>query len=404
MDLRKELDLDDKYSATRKKIKNMKNELGKKNWSIVAKIAVIVIPIVIFYILNASLAGVFEVQKAIDKTVVLPEASIIDLKIDESLDPDTDGLTNKEEVEKGTNPFNRDTDGDGVTDDGEISLGLNPQEADKDILIDAYKGLNGAKYDIPVNFNGFVIRANNLKSRAYLTAIADGLPNDMPINTINVSGKIEGEGYYERKDGLFEKSNSGESNGQIRIISDNRPDNIKKTTSIDTVTLKAFGSNVSIDNPLLGGLLKLLLPKHGVIAAFDSLNYLPNALAINNLFNASNLDFANETIENLQDNRINLLHVDTSYRDRLMQRLRAGEIVPVSIISQNNEYLLFITGCFNNGNFMAVDAKTRKEVGEMVIKKTAKPMTDGKSLVQMETLTFEIGELGSEKGDRLIFL
>lgn len=48
------------------------------------------------------------------------------------LDSDGDGLTDEEERQLGTNPFNPDTDGDGISDGDEVRLGLNPLRADTD--------------------------------------------------------------------------------------------------------------------------------------------------------------------------------------------------------------------------------------------------------------------------------
>lgn len=45
---------------------------------------------------------------------------------DPSADPDNDGLTNFEESQYGTDPFNRDTDGDGISDGSEVSQGTDP--------------------------------------------------------------------------------------------------------------------------------------------------------------------------------------------------------------------------------------------------------------------------------------
>jgi len=58
--------------------------------------------------------------------------------IDASADPDSDGLTNLQEFQLGTNPHNWDTDGDLLPDGWEVQYGLNPLDA---------TGLNGADGD-----------------------------------------------------------------------------------------------------------------------------------------------------------------------------------------------------------------------------------------------------------------
>ena len=47
-------------------------------------------------------------------------------------DPDSDGLTNDEEAELGTNPEVADSDGDGVSDGNEVRTGTDPLSADSD--------------------------------------------------------------------------------------------------------------------------------------------------------------------------------------------------------------------------------------------------------------------------------
>lgn len=395
-DLRKQLDLDDKYFSTRKKIKRLRNNIKKKNWSVPFKIIVIAIPVIVIIIINMALGGLFEYSVPKNETVNMPAGKKVEVKLENNSDPDTDGITTKEEIDLGTNPFNRDTDGDGVTDDGELNLGLNPLEYNRDILIDAYQGINGNKYDLPVNYNNFVIRADSIKSRAYLTAISDTLPDGMTINKFNVSGTVEGNGYVLRKDGFFEKTSKAKSKDKVFI---------KTGEAEEITTLKVFGKNIPVENLFLRGICNFFLPKHGMIAAFDNLksDYSPDSVILNNEFSDSNMEYARAAIDNLSDTRFNLLHNDTLYKDRLVTRLKAGEIVPVSVISGGTEYLIFITGQYSDGNFLAVDAKSKKEIGKLYLEKEAVPVTDGQNLVQIETLKFKLGDLNSDNA-RLIFL
>ncbi|MCE2618896.1 YSIRK-type signal peptide-containing protein, partial [Streptococcus pseudopneumoniae] len=50
----------------------------------------------------------------------------------ETVDTDGDGLTDKQEVDKGTDPLKQDTDGDGLTDKQEIDKGTDPLKQDTD--------------------------------------------------------------------------------------------------------------------------------------------------------------------------------------------------------------------------------------------------------------------------------
>ncbi|NIB64256.1 YSIRK-type signal peptide-containing protein, partial [Streptococcus pseudopneumoniae] len=70
----------------------------------------------------------------------------------ETVDTDGDGLTDKQEVDKGTDPLKQDTDGDGLTDKQEIDKGTDPlkQDTDGDGLTDKQeidKGTDPLKQD-----------------------------------------------------------------------------------------------------------------------------------------------------------------------------------------------------------------------------------------------------------------
>jgi len=64
-------------------------------------------------------------------------------------DSDGDGLLDKDEYIRGTDPFNPDTDGDGLSDPMEFVLGLDPNDwdSDNDMLIDGVESGNGDSTD-----------------------------------------------------------------------------------------------------------------------------------------------------------------------------------------------------------------------------------------------------------------
>jgi hypothetical protein len=64
---------------------------------------------------------------------VMAEAAAITATADWlAMDTDGDGLTNAEELRRGTDPYQIDTDGDNLTDGDEVKWGLNPLSKDTD--------------------------------------------------------------------------------------------------------------------------------------------------------------------------------------------------------------------------------------------------------------------------------
>src|SRR5437667_10152435 len=89
---------------------------------------------------------------------VVLEGLRVQLALDANGDEDKDGLKNFDELQLGTDPFNRDTDGDGLLDGWEVANHLNPlsvagndgaaAEADGDAIANAWEqGLGTHRHD-----------------------------------------------------------------------------------------------------------------------------------------------------------------------------------------------------------------------------------------------------------------
>ena len=384
---RDELGLGNPYDKAKKNIK----KAGKGIKRFLGLFIVIGI-IVILYVINIACGGLVEVRKPIIADNIALKGDKINIELDKNHDPDTDGLTTGEELEIGTNPFNRDTDNDGVTDDGEINLGLNPLVADENILVDAYNGI--VNEGLSFKYGNFTLQADDIKSRAYVSAVEEVLPSGNVKTTFDhFSGIIKGDAFHQ-ENGFSKKVSQIKSKGDKEIFITG--ENLETITTFNT-----FGNVHLIENGFLRGLLNFIFPQKGLISAFDNLKSDYDILIINNFFDEGAMQFAINSTKNLSNERFNLLHIDPSYKDKLTLRLKNGEVVPISIISDDIEYILYITGQYNDGNFAVYDKDGN--TAKLILEKASRPLTDGNNFVQMEYLRFEIGDLSSDNG-RLIFL
>ncbi len=115
-----------------------------------------------------------------------PEGNPID-DLDPDGDEDGDGLTNQEEIDLGTDPFDPDTDGDGLDDGLEVQIGTDPtsNDSDKDGVTDGIEVVGTWKGRETIAEDGNVTTADH---KNY--TIENGtLKVDAPISIADFDGK-----------------------------------------------------------------------------------------------------------------------------------------------------------------------------------------------------------------------
>jgi hypothetical protein len=103
----------------------------------------------------------------VSTTFTLSEGEGVETEEDEDTDTDEDGLTDKEEVDLGTDPNNEDSDGDGIRDGAEVAAGTDPNDVD-DYLAD------GEDFYIDCN-DPFTDTAGNFAEKAICILYDEGV-------------------------------------------------------------------------------------------------------------------------------------------------------------------------------------------------------------------------------------
>jgi len=111
-------------------------------------------------------------------------------------DADNDGLTNEQEIELDTNPFNPDTDGDGLNDGEEVNAGSNPNDQDSD---------DDGVGDLEDN-------CRNIANEDQADADGDGLGDVCDACVNDADNDIDGDGICGDVDNCPEVSNPAQAN------------------------------------------------------------------------------------------------------------------------------------------------------------------------------------------------
>ena len=136
-----------KNIMTRKQSINYEKYLYKSHKApIIAGIFTIIVLVVLVLIIVYQITEKSKLEKY--QTIVKQidaDTRVMSVISDSDRDDDSDGITNKDEEAKGTNPFTPDTDGDGISDENEISLGTDPlnPDSDNDGVSDGYELMAG---------------------------------------------------------------------------------------------------------------------------------------------------------------------------------------------------------------------------------------------------------------------
>ena len=346
-----------------------------KKWIIIGCV------IVAFYVANIIIGSFLYIKTTQPSVSIKTDAVYV--KLNDELDPDTDGISTADENKQGTNPFNRDTDNDHITDDGDVSPTV------KDNNITEYHNISLKPYI----YKDVSFRHENTDS--YINTVVKTIATDAYTKFFlkDFKGTISAEKplYIKDRFGQFVKVSEGKDVEEFIVFNEN-PENI---TSLGIGT-----ANIPVRGGFLGGLLQFFLPKSGLLRADSVSNTGMKSTEINNSLNDTN--YAKEVIKNIGDNRFNQLHNDPSYINYLNNKLNNKECVPVSILTKDREFIGFITGKYDDATYLLAD-ESGNYICDLTLTVTARQLSDTQTLTLMESLEFEAGDLNSENA-RLVFL
>lgn len=317
-------------------------------------------------------------------------------------DFDGDGLTNAQEEEQGTNPWNPDTDGDGVFDGAEIKRGTNPLKEEDTLLIETKTGdkKNEKSYDTPFKVNGIILWAKDYESKAYGGVVS------------TLSGyrfhKFSGWAQFPKKycyevltNGDHAELKKREAENVFQIRNDHEIINTDtKQTMVNQFTF-FFLKSVYLKEGSIANKLADLLPDFGILSG-------------RRIFLSDTQPDANKTtkakiqqidVTDTEKLRFGALKNSLEDLSSVYAKIQEGGCVAVSLLSQSKgESIGIVYGYDEYGNLLVADSETMKYSGKIYIKVQAgKCINQENKIVQRSWINFDGFGFHYEEGDQINF-
>lgn len=392
-----------RYNAQGKKIRRFpKVSIGKREKVILS----VLLFLLIFYVPGILYEKLPQKTKGDDQALLVDKDSISIAnefaKESGADDFDGDGLSNAQEEEQGTDPWNPDTDQDGVFDGAEVKRGTDPLKKEDTLLIElkTEDKKKGKSHDTPFKVNGVIMWANNYKFKAYGGAVStlsgyrfhefkgwvqfprkycyEVLPNG---DHVELKKRKEGNIFYVRNDHEILNTNT-------------------KQTMVNKFTF-FFLKSIYLKESTVANTLADILPKFGLLSGkriFLS-DTQPDAKK------STKAKIQQINVEDTEKLRFGALKNSLEDLSSVYAQIQKGGCVAVSMLSQRKgESIGIVYGYDKYGNLLVADPTTLKNAGKIYITvRAGKCINKEDKIVQRSWIDFDGFGFHYKEGDQINF-
>lgn len=345
-----------------------------------------------------------------DSVTVTPDSSAIRLsnsalRDNPQEDFDGDGLTNTEEINAGTNPWNADTDGDGATDYFEVKVSDTDPLTENDLLEDMQTKMdrnNEKNVGSPYKIGNVILWADNYEAKSHGSVVetVSGYRFHL-FSGYAQFPENEGKYAYKVERGIRtllpyrENENAWQIEGDMTVELYDEP--LEKIVEFNFFFHPVYApSNMATD------LLSKILPDKGFITAEQKMKIDVEPDTRDNTV----IDIKKPIFDSTDSYRFTLN--SNTLNDLLFVRETIKEeecCVAVSLFHEEyGEYLAIVYGYTYDGDLLLADMNTLEPIGVLSIEENARKIIDDTgSLLSMSYFDFSGFGFDSRNGDRISF-
>lgn len=321
-------------------------------------------------------------------------------------DFDGDGMTNAEEIEYSTNPWDVDTDGDGAYDSYEVRTSNTiPTHYDKSVMVDEQiksderNGGNG-QASSPVKIDDVILWAKDYQSKARGTVVKT-------LKGYRICGGFEGYAKFPKRY-AYSVSNGihkllpehSDVEGAWRV-SDGQTIEVFDTLMEKTVRVAFMSHAIYLDENPFTKAVAFILPGRGIISSMEMLK-IDAEPDTSDIVTADIVlppfDTSDMYRYSVNENKL------TDYNN-VMRSIDNKSCVATSLYSKTNgESIVIIYGYTQDGRLLYADAETLQPLGQIRVKEMSKKtINEEGKMVPIVYFDYETDGFSSLNGDRICF-